>query len=98
MPDKSRLFAPYHRFCGFVAYIYILLTRNFLFYTSFFYIKKIEHLYYSCKKQFLIIYCCLIFVDDMNVYIIVRLQSQFPESIVFCLGKIISAIYFKING
>ena len=66
MADKSRLFAPYHRFCGFVAYI--INSKIFILY--FFYIKKIEHLYYSRKKQFLIIYCCLIFVDvmdDMNV-------------------------------
>ena len=74
-----------------VSFIYnTLLTRklNFFF---FMYIKTIEHLYYSRKKLFLIIYCCfLIFVDvmdDMDDYIVVRFQSQFPESINFALEK-----------
>ena len=64
---------------------------KFLFCT-FFYTKTIEHLYYSRKKLFLIIYCCLIFVDvmddidDYNI-IIVRFQSQFPESIVILPWK-----------
>ena len=89
MADKSRLFAPYHRFCGFVSYILciniIINSKNFNPY--FFYIKTIEHLYYCHKKLFLTIYCCLIFVDVMDDYIIVRFQSQFPKSIVFLPWK-----------